>query len=204
MTKHLDILFTGPPDASIGSHISILDDAGNTVRLGEWIRVRHDGHEYWSLRIPIVFQPLISLESMELITSKSYVPAADSRPYEARDARESNSHADERRRREEARNRQRASWLECPMCKEAYDPQKDELVKCSICTEDGCTRECVKDGVGGTCATCAAVDEDQRESQRAQRGGPAPSRASSRMTTNDNADMPWDDDGGELLGGDDE
>lgn len=48
MTKHVDIVFDGPPSHISGRFVEVEDDERRSVRIGEWLQ-RDDG--YWVLRI---------------------------------------------------------------------------------------------------------------------------------------------------------
>lgn len=50
MTKHVDIVFDGPPGPTSGRFIEVEDENRHSIRFGEWIE-RDDG--YWVLRIPM-------------------------------------------------------------------------------------------------------------------------------------------------------
>lgn len=47
-TKHIDIVFDGPPSHESGRFIEVENDQRHSIRFGEWID-RGDG--YWVLRI---------------------------------------------------------------------------------------------------------------------------------------------------------
>lgn len=48
MTKHIDVVFDGPPNPDGPRFIEVETDAGISTSLGEWVK-RPDG--YWALRI---------------------------------------------------------------------------------------------------------------------------------------------------------
>jgi len=48
MTKHIDIVFDGPPGPEAGRFVEVEDDAGKSIKFGEWVH-RPDG--YWVLRL---------------------------------------------------------------------------------------------------------------------------------------------------------
>jgi hypothetical protein len=47
--SHVDIVFDGPPGPDGPRFIEVEDEAGKSIRYGEWVQ-RPDG--YWALRIP--------------------------------------------------------------------------------------------------------------------------------------------------------
>lgn len=47
MTKHIDIVFDGPPGPEAGRFVEVENDKGESIRFGEWLQ-RPDG--YWVLR----------------------------------------------------------------------------------------------------------------------------------------------------------
>lgn len=46
--KHIDIVFDGPPRPNAGRFVEVEDDAGKSIKFGEWVH-RDDG--YWALRL---------------------------------------------------------------------------------------------------------------------------------------------------------
>ncbi len=48
MTKHIDIVFDGPPGPEAGRFVEVENDAQASMSFGEWVQ-RPDG--YWVLRI---------------------------------------------------------------------------------------------------------------------------------------------------------
>lgn len=48
MTQHIDIVFDGPPGPEAGRFVEVENDAGESIKFGEWVQ-RPDG--YWALRI---------------------------------------------------------------------------------------------------------------------------------------------------------
>jgi hypothetical protein len=48
MTQHIDIVFDGPPGPEAGRFVEVEDDAGKSIKFGEWVE-RPDG--YWVLRL---------------------------------------------------------------------------------------------------------------------------------------------------------
>lgn len=50
MSKHIDIVFDGPPDHEAGRFVEVEDGLGRSLSIGEWIE-RPDS--YWALRIPL-------------------------------------------------------------------------------------------------------------------------------------------------------
>ena len=50
LTRHIDVVFDGPPGPDAGRFVEVEDDAGRSVDVGEWIE-RHDG--FWALRIQV-------------------------------------------------------------------------------------------------------------------------------------------------------
>ena len=50
MIEAVNIIFDGPPGPTAGRFVEVEDDAGNSLRIGEWIE-RPDG--LWSLRIAL-------------------------------------------------------------------------------------------------------------------------------------------------------
>lgn len=54
---YIDIVFDGPPAPESGRFIEVENEAGASIKVGEWIE-RPDG--YWALRIP---RPLRSTDA---------------------------------------------------------------------------------------------------------------------------------------------
>lgn len=48
MSKHIDIVFDGPPGPEAGRFIEVENDKGESISFGEWVH-RADG--YWVLRV---------------------------------------------------------------------------------------------------------------------------------------------------------
>jgi len=51
MTKHIDIVFDGPPSHESGRFVEVEDDTGRSIKFGNWMQ-RSDG--FWALRIDAV------------------------------------------------------------------------------------------------------------------------------------------------------
>lgn len=49
MSKHIDIVFDGPPGPEAGRFVEVENAEGWSINFGEWVK-RSDG--YWALRIP--------------------------------------------------------------------------------------------------------------------------------------------------------
>ena len=49
MSRHIDIVFDGPPNNPAPRFVEVENVNGESIRLGEWLK-RGDG--YWVLRIP--------------------------------------------------------------------------------------------------------------------------------------------------------
>lgn len=56
MTKHIDIVFDGPPGPESGRFVEVEDDAGKSISFGEWVK-REDG--YWALRLKANAPPIM-------------------------------------------------------------------------------------------------------------------------------------------------
>lgn len=55
-TKHIDIVFDGPPGPESGRFVEVEDDAGKSISFGEWVK-RDDG--YWALRLKANATPIM-------------------------------------------------------------------------------------------------------------------------------------------------
>lgn len=49
-TKHIDIVFDGPPGPEAGRFVEVENDQGRSIRFGKWVQ-RPDG--YWVLRFTV-------------------------------------------------------------------------------------------------------------------------------------------------------
>lgn len=56
MTKHIDIVFDGPPSHESGRFVEVEDDTGASVNVGEWVQ-RPNG--YWALRLTAATMPTL-------------------------------------------------------------------------------------------------------------------------------------------------
>lgn len=56
MTKHVDIVFDGPPGPEAGRFVEVEDDTGKSIKFGEWLQ-RSDG--YWVLRLEKAAPPIM-------------------------------------------------------------------------------------------------------------------------------------------------
>lgn len=56
MTKYVDIVFDGPPGPEAGRFVEVEDDAGKSIKFGEWVQ-RPDG--YWALRLAKAAPPIM-------------------------------------------------------------------------------------------------------------------------------------------------
>lgn len=173
-------VMTGPPTTDAGSFVGIVDDDGQPVSVGWW---QHDG-AHWVYVMPVRMVPELvvpNAESMGMPQAASIVSTA-TEPIPPSVAHVPNESALQRQRRmlkERVKGAAKkeiatvattndqpvavpANWEKCPSCGKPFDPQKDELMDCSRCSEPKCTRECLTNVVE-PCVDCQALEPDKHD-----------------------------------------
>jgi len=164
-TKHIEFVFTGPPQADIGQLVKVIDDNGDPIdkEIGGWY---HDG-QYWRFQIPVELVPRLVVPQIKYPTYGDILPKGGHDAIAA--VTKENEEQAKRRALKEKVTAARTSanvpqddWLSCPECKQKFDPRKDSLIDCMNCLEPRCTAQCLPDPAG-KCLVCQALEADAEE-----------------------------------------
>lgn len=176
--KTVRFVMTGPPTADAGSFVGIVDDDNNPVSVGWW---EHDG-EHWVYVMPVRMVPELIVASGQSETGQHVddqsVGQSVLQPPQRGAVGQTESLA--MRKRRELKERVKGMvkkevgaaadpvavvpphWELCPGCSQKFDPQKDELLDCSLCGDSKCTARCMPNPVD-PCLDCQALIPEKGE-----------------------------------------
>lgn len=178
MSKHIDIILTGPPALDFPSLVGAQDEHGQPVSVGRWLAPDNDT-PFWRYRLTpaeLLMYMIAGTQDVEgrgsplgagtpIISGHTESAAASGRngivpaPTSARAALKAKL-ANAKPKSTAATPAPDPALTEpCPACHQKFNPSIDTLVACSSCGEDKCSAKCF-DNIAEPCLDCKALAAD--------------------------------------------